>query len=207
MIAVTMLIYIVSLVLQFPSCVNIFNLCLNTKLISPVYFGNGAICPKLSNQQIDISTAMKACFEINATQDDFEGALLLKLQKYVGSNDQCNMNTLATETNKSEEKCVQMLVAWKVEDSKHFLHVVLIEHAKEFNWNEDELRKLYNKNHNRLKQYNGIISDTWLMDDNRALKTSFKVRNTKENFELNISISEEEKDDYAIRPLYVNLER
>jgi hypothetical protein len=113
-------------------------------------------------------------------------------------------------------------VAWKVKDSKPFAHVILIEHTREHAWNKDELKKLYDKNHDRLKKYSGTISDTWLVN-NIALKTSLKlrgmrgdalnifkvrrVRNMKENFELSISISEEERDEYAMRPLCVDLER
>jgi hypothetical protein len=199
-----MLMHIISLDIQLPSCVTIHNQCLNIELVSPVYFGNGAVCPKLSDQQIDISTEMKARFEINTIQDEFEGALLFKLQRHSGN--QYSADTSTIETNKNGAKCVQMLAAWKVKDSKPLLHVLLIEHAKEFTWNEDNLKKLYDKNFGWLKEYNDAISDTWLMDDNMALKTSFEVRGLKGNFELSISIFEE-KDDYAIRPLCIDLER
>jgi hypothetical protein len=206
MIAVIMLMYTISFDLQLPALVTIHNPCSNIELVSPVYFGNGAVCPKLSEQQIDIGTEMNASFEIYATQDEFEGALLYKLQKYVESDNRCNMDTLAMETDKNEAKCVQLLVAWKVKDSKPFLYVVLVEHVKEFTWDEDALRKLYNKNHNRLKEYDDTESDKWLMDNNMVLKISFKLRGSKGNFELSISISEEERNDY-MRPLCVNLER
>jgi hypothetical protein len=117
------------------------------------------------------------------------------------------MGTSTTETNENEAKCVQMFVAWKVKDAKLFLHVVLVEYAKEFPWNEDELGKLYYENCWQFKEYDDIISDTWLMDDNIVLKTSLKVRGLNRYFELTISISEEERDDYAMRPLYINLIR
>jgi hypothetical protein len=116
------------------------------------------------------------------------------------------MDTSTTEANKDETKCVQMLVAWKVMDSKTFICVTLIEHVKEFTWNEDELRKLYNGNHHRLREYDDIILDTWFMDD-MALRTSSKLIGSKGNFGLSISISEEEEDKYAMRPLCVDLER
>jgi hypothetical protein len=207
MIVVIMLMHTVSLALQLPSCVNILNLCPNVKLSSPVYFGNGATCPKLSDQTIDISTKMKIYFEIYVTQDDFEGALLYKLQRYVEYDDQYNIDTSATETNRDGSKCVQMLVAWKMKDYKLFLHVALVEHAKEFTWNESELKNLYDKNCDWLKEYNDTISDIWFIDDNMVLKTTSNVRDLKGNFRLSISISEEERDEYAMRPLYVDLER
>jgi hypothetical protein len=115
------------------------------------------------------------------------------------------VDTSITETN--ETTCIQMLVAWKVEGSKPFAHVILIEHAREFTWNEDKLKKLYDKNLNQSMECDIIRSDTWLVNDNMILKISFQVRGMRGNFGLNISISEEEKDDYAMRPLYVDLER
>jgi hypothetical protein len=207
MINITVLMCTVSLDLQLPACVIIHNQCLNTKLVSPIYFGNDAICPKLSNQQIDIDAKMNASFEIYATQDNFEGAFLYKLQRYIEPDVQCDTDILTTETNKDETKCVHILIAWKVMDSKLSLYVVLIEHAKEFTWNEDKLKRMYYENHNRFKEYDDTISDIWYIDDNITLKMSLTLRGMKGNFELNISISEEEGDDYAMRPLYVDLER
>jgi hypothetical protein len=200
-----MLMHAVSLELQLSVCVTIHNQCSNTKLVSPVYFGNGAVCPKLSDQQIDIGAKMNDSFKINPTQDEFEGALLYKLQRYFESDDRYNVDVSTTETDENEAKCVQLLVAWKMKDSKPFIYVVLVEHAKEFTWDENELRKLYDKNHSRLKECDATISDTWFIDDNVALKTSFKVRGLKGDFELSMSISEENRDDDAMRPICVDL--
>jgi hypothetical protein len=44
-------------------------------------------------------------------------------------------------------------------------------------------------------------------DDNIVLKTAFKVRDIRRNFKLSISISEEERNDYAMKPFRINLER
>jgi CHAD domain-containing protein len=117
---------------------------------------------------------MRICFEINIIQSDFEGALLFELQRPFDSH--CNLDTLTTEVNKKEKKCIQMLVAWKVKDYKSFIYVVLIEYAKEFTWNEDKLRRLYHENRDRLEKCDDTISDTWFMDDDAVLKTSFKLR-------------------------------
>jgi hypothetical protein len=205
LIVVTMLICTISLKFQSPASIIIHNQCLNTELVSPVYFGNGVVCPKLSDQQIDIDVAMKIRFEIYATQDEFKGALLYKLQR--NFNNQYGMDTLNTDANNSEAKYVYMLLAWEMKDSEHFAYVALVEHTNELVWNEDKLKKLYDKNHNLLKKYDETISDTWLMDDNVILKTSSKVRNSEGYFVLSISVSEEERDDYTMRPLCVDLER
>jgi hypothetical protein len=147
---------------------------------------------------------MYASFEISAIQDAFEGALLFRLQRH--SDKEYDMDTSDTETNNDKTKHVYILVAWKVKDAKPFVHVVLVEHTNEFIWNEDELGKLYYQNRGWFKEYSDIISDTWFMDNNMALKTSSKIGGLKGNFELSTSISEEERD-YAMRPLNVDLER
>jgi hypothetical protein len=205
MVIVTILIHAASLKLQLPVCITIHNQSSNIKLVSPVYFSNCTVCPKLSDQQIDIGTGMDACFEVNVIQDEFEGALIYKLQRCVEFDDQLKMDTLTKETNKNEAKCVQMFVAWKVKGPKSLLYVALIEHIKEFTWNEDALRKLYDKNYSQLKKHGDTILDTWLIDDNTALEISFKVSGLKGNFELSISISEELRD--YMRPLCVDLEK
>jgi hypothetical protein len=82
----------------------------------------------------------------------------------------------------------------------------LVEHAKEFTWNEDTLKEIYYENYDWPKRYNDATSYTWLMDDNTTLRTSFKTRGLKGNFGLSITISEE-KDGYAMRPLFADLNR
>jgi hypothetical protein len=202
---VIMLIYTLSLGLQFPSCVTIYNQCSNIKLAPPVYFSNGAVYSKLSSQQLDIGASMRVSFEINPTQYNFEGALLFKLKRY--SDSQSNMDTSTTETDKNESTHVHILVAWKMRDSKPSAHVVLVKHTKEFAWNEDKLKKLYYENHDRLKEYDDTISATWLMDNNITLKAGFSIRDSDEGVDLNVSVSEEERDDYIMRPLCVDLKR
>jgi hypothetical protein len=153
------------------------------------------VCPKLSNQQIDIGTARKACFELSTTRDDFEGALLFKLQNT--SHDQSHMNAIH----------VYILTAWKVKDAKPLVRVALIEHTDAFAWNESELKKLYYENCGRLEEYDDTISETWLMNDSMALKTTFRIRDLNGSFEQSISISEEERNEDAMRPLCVDPER
>jgi hypothetical protein len=205
MIVVIMLMYTVSLTFQLPPCVTIHNQCSNIKLVSSICFGNGAVYPKLSDQRIDIGTKMSVSFEINATRYDFEGALLFKLKRY--SNSQHNMDVSTTKTNNDEVAHIYILAAWTMTSSRPFVHVVLVEHTKEFTWSEEKLKKLYNKNHDQLKEYDNTISGTWFIDDNTTLKTTFRAGGCGVNFGLNIFVSEEEKDVYAMRPLYINLER
>jgi hypothetical protein len=212
-----MLTYIVSFGLQFPPRVTIHNQYPNIELVSPVYFGNALVYPKLSDRQIRIGARMKTYFEINVTQNNFEGALLYELQKY--PDNQCNLDASTTKISKNEAVHVHMLVAWKVKDSKPSIYVALVKRTKAFAWDEDKLKKLYDKNLDRLKEGRNTISNTWLMDDNETLKTTSSVNGFNEYFELSISISECEKekeeqdwmgferDNRAMKPLCIDLER
>jgi hypothetical protein len=113
-----------------------------------------------------------------------------------------------TESGKKNTSYVaNILVFWEISESKEiYVYVLLVEHNKKFHWCKDELKKLYNNNRDQFKKYNGTISKTWSINNNIALKMTSRVRNIKENFEINISISEE-KDNHAMRPLCVDIER
>jgi hypothetical protein len=202
--------YTISALPQPTIKVNIYNQCANTKLVSPIYSGNGTIYPKLSEKQIDIGTKMKTCFSINTAQDKSEGILLFKLQREKREENRLsvylfNLFRLKGCSN-DEAKCVQMLIAWKMKDTKILSHVALVEHDKAFTWNENKLRSLYDENRGWLKEYNETIPDKWFMDD-ITLKTTLNKIDLKGILELNLSISEEEKGNNAMKPLCVHLKR
>jgi hypothetical protein len=203
MIVITMLMYTVSFAFQLPACAIIHNQCSNIKLTSPVYFSNGTVFPKLHNQQIDAGTKMKAYFEIEATQNKFVGVLLYKLQRY---SDQTHTD-IFTAKAVTKPTCIQILVTWKMKYPKSFAYIVLLKNIRGLEWNEEKLKKFYNENHDRLKRYSNSTSYKWLIDDKTVLKTTFEVNNSKRVPELNICISEEKKDDYVMRPLWVDVER
>jgi hypothetical protein len=180
----------------------IHNQCSNIKLTSPVYFCNGAACSELSDQRVDIDARISASFEINTIQDDFEGALLFRLQRY--SNRQRNMDESITETN--EATCIQMLIVWEVKDSKSFVCVLWVEHTKAFTWDKDKLKKLYNKNLNWFKEFDYFRINTWIMDNHIALKTIFNASDLKRIPKLDVSISEERYVE-AMKTLWIDTER
>jgi hypothetical protein len=168
----------------------IHNQCSNTRLISSVYFGNGTVYPKISDQRICIGTETKVGFEINTVQDDFEGALLFRLQRY---SDWYNINTSTTETN--EATYIQMLVVCEMKDARSFVYVVLVEHAETFTWNED-----------KLKRYNCFRLDAWIMHNNIVLKTTFSASDLGGVTVLNISVSEV-RYFRAMKALWIDTER
>jgi hypothetical protein len=102
---------------------------------------------------------------------------------------------------------IHILVIWKVNYSRSSVHIVLLKNIKGFKWNEEKLKKFYNKNYDRLVRYDDSTLYKWLLDDMMILKTAFEVMYFKRNFELSISISEEKKNVYAIRPLCVDEKR
>jgi hypothetical protein len=197
--------YTVSFDLQLPLCITVYNQCLRTEFVLLAYFGNGIVCPKLSHQQmeIEIDTTTEIQFKINATQDEFEGVLLYELRI-------CSVwphPGVLTARSVTKPTRIQMLIVWKKERFTHSANVMLLENARSFEWNENKLRKLYDKNYDRLKGYNDAISEAWLIDDNKVLRTAFEVRNLKRTPELIICIHEEEEYTYAMRPLWFDEER
>jgi hypothetical protein len=202
MMIVMMLIYAVSLEFQLLRYITIHNQCLNTKLASPIYFSNGVVCPQLFDQQIDIGTETRISFEVNTIKNEFEGVLLFRLERYFD-----NQYKSTVETNRNEATHVYMIVAWKVKKARHFAYIALVEHTKALIWNEDKLKKLYYENYDQLKEYNDTISDTWLVNNNMVLKTTFSARDLEGIPEPSISISEEKKSGYAMRPFCIHPER
>jgi hypothetical protein len=200
-----MLIYVASLEFQLSTCIVIHNYCLNTKLVSPVYFSNGVVCSKPFDQQMDIGAEVRTSFKIETIENKFESALLFKLKRYVESDYQYNMDTSATATDEATH--VHILIVWEMKNAESFAYIALVEHTKAFTWDEDKLKKLYYENHNRLKEYTDTTPNIWLVGDNVILKVKFKVKSSKRNLKLSISIYEEKKSDYAMKPFCINLER
>jgi hypothetical protein len=203
MIIVTMLIYAVSLKFQLSVCLTIHNQCSNTKLVSPVYFGDGVVGPKSSNQQMDIDTKMEASFEIDTIQDKFEGALLYELWRYSGRHHKGILTAKAV----AKLTRIHMLVIWDMNYSMPSSYIVLLKNIRGFKWNEDKLKKLYDKNYARLKRYDDTTLYTWLIDDETVLTAIPEVRCLKRTTELNISIYEGKRYSYTTRPLWINEKR
>jgi hypothetical protein len=199
-IGIIVLIYSVSFKLQLPASIAIHNQCSKTELISPVYFGNDSVFLELSSQQIDVKTTMRPYFEVNATQDEFVRVLLYKLQKHSSWPHE----DISTAMTAAEPTCIYMLIVWKIKDSMHLMHVALLESIRKFKWNEENLKKFYDKNSNRLKGYNDSTLIAWAIDNSTVLITKFQVKKIPE---LSISISEERKGGYAIKPLWIDEER
>jgi hypothetical protein len=117
------------------------------------------------------------------------------------------MDTSTMEIDKDEATHIHMLAAWEMKDAKPFACVILIEHTKEFTWNENKLKELYYKNRSWLKEFGGTTSYTWFMDNHMVLKTTFIAKDLKRTPEISISVYEKEKDASTMRPLWMDTER
>jgi hypothetical protein len=192
------LIHTASLSVQPSVKLNIHNQCWDAGLVSPVYVtGNGLECHRPPDYRVYAGDTIRSGFIINETDDGSYGVLIYRLQR--------RQSYRSAGASEDTSNGVHLFVVWEISEPKElYADVLLIEYTKAFSWNRDKLNKLYHENRDRLKECNDIISDTWLVDNNMVLKTSFSVRDLKGNPELSIYISEE-RDDYAMRPFCIDL--
>jgi hypothetical protein len=188
------LICIVSLVLQSPVSLNIYNLCQSISLTSPIYFNRNGMWHVVPVQKIDVDAVMRTCIEFNFGQDILEGALVYRIQ--------WRQHTESDKLIQDESKNIQLLVAWNVGHTKGLhLCALLVEHDKELD--ENKLRKLYQKYWHLLKVQIDPIGSNWLLN-NTIVSTTVKVMNG--GYRWDVFISEGTKHNVK-RPLWMNAER
>jgi hypothetical protein len=174
---------------------NIYNRYQDIHLTSPIYFiygGNWHVAP---DQEIDANAVTRNCIELDSGQDILKGALIYKIQR---------KHTESGEFIQDESKSIQLMVAWYVEPTKGLdVRALLVEHDKEFNWGEDNLRKLYQKYWHSLDALVSPFGSSWLLND-ITLATTIKVMNG--GYKWDISISEGIKNNVE-KPLGVDAER
>jgi hypothetical protein len=121
----------------------VLNQCSDFELVSPVYFGHNTIWHIPLDQKVDANNMTRASFGIDTNKDEFESALMYKLQrkKRFKSNNQSNAdNTFAKDTSTT----LQLLVIWKSHNKYGYsVRVLLIKHSNTITWNEDTLEKLH----------------------------------------------------------------
>jgi hypothetical protein len=136
-------------------------------------------------QQVNSKSIMKVNFLTGIGRDIFGGALLYHLRR---------------KGNASLSS--RLLVIWGYKSDKVYLHALLIEHESIFTWNEDRLKRL----HDVYNSQSDLCSGRWKLDDGTKLKT---VCGTlyKDDFEMNIIISEEKDQHQLQNPLWVDSNR
>jgi hypothetical protein len=187
-----------SLNLQSSISLNIYNWCQDINLTSLIYFLHGGKWHVVPDQEIDVNTVMRNCLESDSGQDILEGALVYEIQR-----------KLYNESDgfiQDDSKGTQLLVVWHGEYTKGlYVRAVLIEHDKGFDWNEDKLRRLYQKYWYPLDVWVDFIGSNWLLDDTTVLTTAIKVING--GYRWDIFISEERTSNYVVKPFWINSER
>jgi hypothetical protein len=183
-----MLIYTISLTLQSAMFVTIDNQCTNIELTSPAHFIKVATCHG-HFPQVNPKSSMKVNLKIDASKDTFGGALLYHLQRKMDTS----MST-------------QLLIIWEFRIDRFYSHTWLIEHGSAFIWNEDMLKRLYDKYDSQHDTDIILNTEKWLLDDNTKIEIVCKAL-SEGDFEMNIIISEEKDLCHPIRPLWVDLNR
>jgi hypothetical protein len=190
------LIYAVSLALQSPVSLNIYNQCQGIKLISPVYFIHGGSWNVVPDQEIGINAVMRNLIEFDSGQNILEGILIYKMQRQYAKS---------YKFIQHESESIVFLAAWHVDHTKE-LHIraLLVKHDGEFDWNEEKLRMLHQKYWHLLKTQVDPIENNWLLNDTTVLATTIKVMNG--GYKWYVSISKGVKDNIK-RPLQIDVKR
>jgi hypothetical protein len=193
----SLLIYIVSLVLQSPVLLNIYiyNRCQNINLTSLIYFTHDERWHKVPYPKADVIDVMRNRVEFGSGQNILEEALIYRLQKIqYAESDKFVHN---------ESKKVQLLVAWRVEHTRE-LHAraLLVEYVRKLN--EDRLRRLYQKCRDSLKVQINPIRNNWILDDTTVLTT--RIRAMDGGYGWDILISKGAKNNVE-RPLRINVKK
>jgi hypothetical protein len=190
----SVLICVVSLALQSPALLNIHNRCQDIHLTSPVYFTRGEKWHIVPDQEINADAVMVNHLEFDSGRDILEGILTYRLRRHVKSD------------KLIESKNIQLLVAWYGGYTEG-LHVraLLVEHDKEFNWDEGKLRRLHQKYWHLLDVLDNTTGIGWLLSDATMLATTVKAMNSK--YRWDIFISEGGQDNYVMKPFWIDAER
>jgi hypothetical protein len=172
------------------------------ELVSPTYASRRSTCCLLPDQRIDVGSTMQASFNIDLTRNRSIGVLMYKLQRK--NSDQSN-GDLTFSAN--EATCTQLVVIWKINSSKEFRVVSrIIEHDQCRIWDRDKLMKL-TKLYKLYDIQHGPVEETWLMQDNTALRIRDNMIHEKTCYKLEITISKTSIKDDARRPWCFDVDR
>jgi metal-responsive CopG/Arc/MetJ family transcriptional regulator len=144
---------------------------------------------------------MKIDFKFDLDQDKPGGILVYKVQR--------KGNTRSNHRSKVIDEALRMmrlLVTWRIKSSGHpKVRVMLVEYNNESTLNEDELVQLYEAVNNIPLGYD-TSHFTWLMCDNTVLKAICEIV-TREGTVLRITISKGFKNEYVMKPMWIDSER
>jgi hypothetical protein len=169
------------------------------ELVYPVYACENATCYLSPDQKVDVGFTTQAGFSIDLSQGEPIGILMYELR----NEKQSNKDVISSE---DEARCIQLLIIWKVNNSKEFyVDPLLIEHDKGRIWDRDKLMRLAN----RYKVYDihGFIEETYLMHDNTVLMTRVNVAHEEACYKLEMIISKGSIKYDTQRLVYIDVDR
>jgi hypothetical protein len=190
--------YIFSLFIEPIVKLNIHNQCSNVDLTSPTYvIANEFGCHRTPNHKVYAGDTMKSGFMIEPGDESY-GVLIYRLQR--------RQSHESTENSEDTSSDTHLLVVWKISEFEElYADVLLVKHDSGFDWNKDELGAFYRKNINRFRLFPDSATETWSLNDNVALITTFGIMN--EDRILNITISEIERYNGTRAPVHIDLKR
>jgi hypothetical protein len=175
---------------------NIYNQCLDVDLVSPIYITSyRSECHRLPDYKVRAGDTMRSSFIIKSDNWSY-GTLIYRLQR--------KQTHESTEIDKDTSGAIHLLVAWKLSGYKKlYVDVLLVEYDKILG--KDNLKTLYHKNLDQFRWFHYPNMETWSLDDNVVLMTTFGIVN--EDRQLNIIISEVERHGYERTPVHIDLQR
>jgi hypothetical protein len=198
--------------------VKIHNKCKDFELVDPLHFSDGAVYCNPLAQKVAPGGTLDTTFKVNPTRMAFEGALLCRLRKKeTNSDQQSEANTKNADATNSDQQPeadtknidenepdhIRLLVGWKVERFKEpCVYMLLGEHGGKYAWNKDKLKKQHNEFRGQLNAHRSAVENTWLIEDGSTLKLVLDSVGNKE-YEINITLSEGQKDSYATIPVSI----
>jgi hypothetical protein len=196
----------VSLTLRGIMDVTVHNQYPDIELVSPVYFCNRGVYNEYPVERTDVGAMMMISFQFGL--DKLPGGILMygvQRKGNIESDHQFSTDATSIEAVEDTSKITRLLVAWKIE---HFgepkVYIVLVEHDKDLEWDEDKLRWLHQKCWHPLNAWINPTRNNWLLDDGAVLETTSKVMNGGHRWDISIS---EGDNDNVMRPLWIDVER
>jgi hypothetical protein len=174
----------------------IHNQFLGIELASPMHAGESVMCYLSPKQHLDAGSTMKVYFNVDLEQNESISILMCKLKR-----------TSINEFDEEERTCIQFVIVWKVNKFKRFfVSTYLMEHDRSRVWDRNMLMELAKKEKLfDIKHY--LVEKTYLIHDNRVLKTSLNTTHEEECCKLEITISETSMEDDTQRPWYFGMDR
>jgi hypothetical protein len=167
------------------------------ELVSPIYASHNARCSLQPEQKVNAGSTMKTCFKVNPDQYEFISILMCKLER---------KNT--DELNEDEATCIQFVVIWKIDGFKGLQVVTyLIEHDQYHVWDRNKLMKLTDEEDKLFGIHHCPVEETWLIHDNRVLKTRVTITREEECYRLEMTVSETSIKDDTKRLYYIDVDR